>query len=259
MNNLEKTSINVANYLEPYVKNVEKHYHWSFDEAKASQFTGYDFSGEKNYYQKTKVLKTVLQEKLNSQTSFESEVALARYFIKDWGGVKIQETPLRELVSYYANFKGKDSNAAAQLNIKGVSSWSKYLSLICDWAPIYDSRVAYSLNTINFMSGHTDIFFQMVEGRSSRLKLLDINTLFLQEKLKNGSLVISDFEHKQFASKLVKKYTTSNNETYAIYVKLIADIANNLSATTTDIEMLLFALAPKDISFDLLMKYQTKP
>jgi hypothetical protein len=256
MNNIDKTSDCVSEYLEGYVKNVEEHYLWSFNEEKASKFTGYDFSSEKNWYQKTKKLKEILQEKLNTQDTYESKIDIARYFIKDWGGVRIQETPLRELVSTYSSFKGTDIKSALQLSIKGVSSWSKYLSLICDWAPIYDSRVAYSLNTINFISGNTDIFYQMVEGRSSRLKLLDINTLFLQEKLKNGSISISEFEHKQFASKLLKKYTTTNDKTYSIYVKLISDIANNLSTTTTDIEMLLFALAPKQISFDLLMKYQ---
>lgn len=256
--NIDKTCLNVASYLERFIGDIENHYSWPFNLDKAYGFTHYDFTDEKNWYQKTKVLKTVLQTKLNNSEGFSDEVDIARFFIKDWGGVRIQESQLLELVSKYSAFKGSDSRKASELNIQGVSSWSKYLSLICNWAPIYDSRVAYSINTINFLAGNTDIFFKMVEGRSSRLKLLDISTLFLQEKLRDGSVQLSDFEHKQFASKLLKNFTTKNEDTYLLYTKLVLDVATKLNASFHDIEMLLFALAPKNISFELLTKYQTQ-
>ena len=72
----------------------------------------------------------------------------------------------------------------ADFGFKKISSWSKWLSVVCPkWACIYDTRIAYSLNAINYISGAEHKIFPIPEGRNTQINILDVATLLLSRKL----------------------------------------------------------------------------
>ena len=256
--NLENTIQSLSNYLRQYVHQIPACYDWPFDESKASVTAGINFDDNSNWLEKSKALKMALKDKIFMATTIEEKQAVANYYVKSWGRVNIGDEKLNGLVQVLSDKEDQLEENLEALGMDNVSSWSKYLSLVFDWAPIYDSRVAYSINAINYLGGNTDLFFRIPEGRSSRLALLDIKTLFVQQKLKDGSINLNDFEHRQFPSRLQKSYWTNNRNTYSLYVKLIHAVAKELEVNIDDIEMLLFSLAPNQILKDLLDLHTTK-
>lgn len=251
---LGKTAENIANYLCPYVTDIEKEYNWQFKAEKIPTVIQYDFSCLPSWYQKTVKLKELLVEKLNAYETFDQRYPLGEYFVVIWGGVGTNKK-LRELLKIY----DENQDISSIKTLDGVSSWSKYLSLRNPKASIYDSRVAYAINTINYLKGDTDYFFPMPDGRSPKLSLLDIETLFLVSKLNSDKEFITseDKKHRQISSRVKKKYYLPESRTYLEYLNLLkktADIIGIGKNETFKVEMLLFALAPGAIFESLIEK-----
>lgn len=244
----------VAEYLRQYVNNVEENYKWKFDEVLASKHTGLVFEAEASWYSKTTQLKQYLRAELDRGVSRDEHLRIAKYFISDWGGVKTNKD-LDVIIDSTRRLALEGRHAFEDVALKGVSSWSKYLSLLCDWAPIYDSRVAFSINAINYMSNSLDEFYPMPEGRSPRLSLIDLETLYVLPKLKDGLISEQDFSHPHFSSRIQKKFHIPARQAYGKYVLLLNDVARQLGLECGGrdvVEMLLFAMAPDRILSDLI-------
>ena len=244
----------ISEYLHKYVDKVDENYKWTFDEALASKHTGLIFEAGDGWYAKTIKLKDSLRAELSCGVSRDEHLRIAKYFISDWGGVKTNKD-LEIIIDRTRELVQEGRHAFEDVGLKGVSSWSKYLSLLCDWAPIYDSRVAFSINAINYMANNLDGFYPMPEGRSPRLSLIDLETLYVLPKLKEGLISEQDFAHPHFSSRVQKKFHIPARQAYGKYVLLLDDVARQLGLECGGrdvVEMLLFAMAPDRILADLI-------
>lgn len=255
---LDKSAENIASFLGEYIAHIEDHYDWSFNTDMVPRCIDFDFNSLKNWYEKTVQLKSLIAAQINSYQYFDERFPLGEYFVATWGGVGTNKKLKEKLLDYdqlndFNNIK----------TLAGVSSWSKYLSLRNSEAAIYDSRVAYAINAINYMKDYTDNFFPLPEGRSPKLNLFDLETLFLISKLRANNKFISedDKAHRHIASRIKKRYYLPEEITYSAYLDLLNRTAKILELSNDEkhkIEMLLFALAPT-IVFNALIDNEMKP
>ena len=154
---------------------------------------------------------------------------------------------LEKIVSRFNPVSFSEALCKADFGFKRISSWSKWLSVVCPkWACIYDTRVAYSLNAINYISGAKHKIFPMPEGRNTQINILDVTTLLLSRKLS----VADSLEPKAIR----KSHFVSESAAYETYTKVIHDVHSLLwgsSAPCQFSEMLLFSLADTHIYEDL--------
>jgi hypothetical protein len=249
----------IANYLRKYIETIEDHFDWPFDEAAATQITGKRYPKNWNWYDKTVKLKKDLTVLLKQSKTTAEKFAIAKFYIVDWGGVKSNED-LKGTIKQFSSFMKIENNRDCfkRISLKGVSTWSKYISLCSDWAAIYDSRVAYSINAIRYIKGDIEEFFPIPGegGQSPRLNLIDIETLFVLSLMKKGILnPVKNLPSKQFSADTRKQFHLPKNVTYYSYLKLLNETTQELGLTPKEfvqVEMLLFALAPTRVLSDLI-------
>lgn len=257
----------IADYLRSSVSNIDHLYSWKFDEVLAGKRTGGGAMFSGSSYKKTLALKFALQDQLRDCDDSGKHLEIARYIVTDWGGVKTNKD-LENLVNWTRQKAAIGRAAFDNVPLKGVSSWSKYLSLLCDWALIYDSRVAFSINAINYMSGNCEKFFPMPDGRNSRLNLIDLETLFITSRLKSCANLITeeDSRHRDVAKRVQKKFHVPADKAYSAYIELIDGVVCKLDDELKEcngnrhtVEMLLFSMAPEKIWNDLVKCIQRAP
>lgn len=232
----------IAEYLRARRDSLPSLYDWKFDYEIASSEFGLAFSGATSF-ERTLELKTGLRNLVSSNTSDAEHQRVATYFIKTWGGIT-RFSKINETLALFSSHKGSTAMPAGfKPSFKLISSWSKWASIICpDWACIYDARVAYSLNAINYLSGSSHRIFPMPEGRNTRLNMLDITTLLLGERIDPGES--SDPKH------LRKNHYVPEQDAYPLYLSIVRNVSMELWGDVDHIhqvEMLLFSLADGDI------------
>ncbi|EMR47915.1 hypothetical protein [Pseudomonas putida] len=232
----------VTEFLRERKDDLPSLYGWTFDHGLASSEFDISFSGETSF-DRTLELKTGLRDLVRS-TSCEAEHGrVATYFIKVWGGIT-RFSKVSETLELFSSYKGSTAVPAGfKPSFKLISSWSKWASIVCpDWACIYDARVAYSLNAINYLTGAKHPIFPMPDGRNTRLKMLDITTLLLGERLLPGES--SD------PKSMRKKHFVSEQDAYPQYLSIVRKVSKDLWGDEKhihEVEMLLFALADGEI------------
>lgn len=241
----------VAEYLRPLKDGLPSCYDWNFDHERAAREFGLSFQGGTSF-DRTLELKSGLRQ-LVKETDCQAEHGrVATYFIKVWGGItrfsKIDETLIR-----FAYMKGSAAPPADyNPSFQTISSWSKWASIVCpDWACIYDARVAYSLNAINFLDGGKHPIFPSPEGRNTRLKMLDISTLILNKKLERSQPQVPGASDPKT---IRKNHFISEFNAYVVYLALVSKVSQELWGDTNhihEVEMLLFSLADADIYADV--------
>ena len=235
----------IAEYLSKYVSRIDELYRWSFKEEIPRREFGFSFCG-KTPFQRTLELKQQISKAAEGASSEEEKGRLATYFIKDWGGIaKISD--VREIVSRFNSVAFSKALCKADFGFKKISSWSKWLSVVCPkWACIYDARVAYSLNAINYISGAKHKIFPMPEGRNTQINILDVATLLLSRKLS----VADSIEPKA----IKKRHFFSESAAYETYTAVIHKVHSLLWGSSSPCqfsEMLLFSLADTLVYKDL--------
>ena len=241
----------VADYLRPWKDALSALYDWSFDHNRAAMEFGLSFEGA-NSFERTLELKSGLRQLIKETDCHAVHGRVATYFIKVWGGIT-RFSKVDETLSLFANVKGSAAPPAAyNPSFQMISSWSKWASIVCpDWACIYDARVAYSLNAINYLGGAEYPIFPMPEGRNSRLKMLDISTLLLSKALRCSAPSV----HGASDPKAIrKKHFISERNTYSTYLSLVSNVSQDLWGDSNhihEVEMLLFSLADADIYADV--------
>jgi hypothetical protein len=162
----------ISDYLRDKKDNISSLYTWEFNVELPKKKFGIDAEGT-NWLEKTVSLKQGLREYLSKRP--DAQVDVAQYFITEWGGIR-RFSKSKETVKDFSNWQDSQTRPEdVKPKFNSVSSWSKWLSLVCPaWACIYDSRVAYSLNAINYLGGGNHKIFPIPEGRNTRLGILDI-------------------------------------------------------------------------------------
>ncbi len=232
----------VAEFLRKKKDDLPSLYDWTFDDHLASSEFGIDFSG-KNSFERTLELKAGLRDLVLSTCCEAEHGRVATYFIKVWGGIT-RFSKVSETLELFSSHRGSTTMPAGfKPSFKLISSWSKWASIVCpDWACIYDARVAYSLNAINYLAGAKHPIFPIPEGRNTRLKMLDITTLLLAERLISGES--SD------PKSMRKKHFVSEQDAYLLYLSIVRKVSKDLWGDDKhlhEVEMLLFALADGEI------------
>lgn len=237
----------ISSYLENQVGQIENLYTWDFDITIPAKYFNINITGD-TWFERTVSLKRELRAYLEKNP--DSSERVAHYFIKEWGGIK-QFSKANEVITTFTPFQGStDSPPSFKPNFTSVSSWSKWASLVCpEWACIYDARVAYSINAINYLNGGTHKILPSPDGRNSRLGLLDVSTILLTKKIKEGD---SNNPKQVRVAHFVPK-----QDTYLLYLDILTSVSENLWGDRKhihEVEMLLFALADQKIYQDLFKK-----
>jgi hypothetical protein len=231
----------VAEYLSKFKDHVDELYAWPFDESIPRTQFGFRFSGN-TPFQKTLELKQQVSDAAINATSDDEKEKLATYFIKVWGGIsKILD--IREIVSRFNPVAFSETSSNADFSFKRISSWSKWLSVVCPkWACIYDTRVAYSLNVINYISGAKHKIFPMPDGRNTQINILDVTTLLLSKKLSTAD--------SSKPKTIRESHFIGESIAYKSYIDVIHKVSSLLwggSEPPQLTEMLLFSLADSHI------------
>jgi len=252
---IETTAENIAHYLAPFIDQVDSLYTWGETAVNANfvrDNVDFDFNTLSSNYEKTVQLKSKLQDLLKNASTFDERYPIGEYFVRDWGGVKTNKN-LKETLAAFNDL----SSPYGIGTLEGISTWSKYLSLLHDNAHIYDSRVAYAINAINYISGTSDYVFSSPDSRNAKLGLIDIETLFVVAKLTTSEEFLSKdiLKHRQVASKTKRELYLPESITYDVYLDLLSrtEVKMNLSeGEAFKVEMLLFCLAPQNIFESLI-------
>jgi len=229
----------IAAVLEPWRDGLALHYQWSFDVNVPLEKFDIVVEGA-NWWEKTLSLKRQLAERVSIYRDNAVELRrVANYFIQVWGGIG-RFDKATDVIDQFAEVIGVDLMPnGCRFAFDGISSWSKWLSLACPrWACIYDARVAYSLNVINYVSGGSFKIFPSPEGRNSRLKMIDVSTLLLA-----GKIAPSDSIEPEA---LRDRYFWPRKSAYQEYLAIVSRVSKIMwgdAEHLQNIEMLLFALA----------------
>lgn len=243
----------VSEYLRPWKDKLPTIYDWDFDQDRATSEFGLSFVGITSF-DRTLELKSGLRQLVRNTGCPIEHGRVATYFVKVWGGIT-RFSKVDETLGLFSHMKGSTAPPAYTLPFKMISSWSKWASIVCpDWACIYDARVAYSLNAINYLAGAKHPIFPMPEGRNSRLKMLDVSTLILSERLGHPQPHI----HGASDPKTIRRnHFIPEHSTYAAYVSLVSKVSQDLwndSNHIHEVEMLLFSLADAGIYSDVFSR-----
>jgi len=237
----------VVEYLKKHTRSLSVLYNWAPDEKILLDRFGIDVSKCGTALEQNVLLKNELAKNIQLNRSKENKVNVANYIIKDWGGIR-RFGRGEEVVTRFSDIEFSGSLPDVKFDFQVISSWSKYLSIIApDWACIYDARVAYSLNVINYISGSKHKIFPVPSGRNSRINLFDIESLLLIAKVQE----IDDGSPKE----IKKKHFIGEDKVYKQYIKLIREVHEDLWESTDPVqytEMLLFAIADTFAYNDLL-------
>lgn len=243
----------VAQYLSDKKDCLPSLYTWKFTSSIATERFGISFSGQ-TLFDKVMELKKSLRQQVASSTCTVRQGEIATYFIKEWGGIR-RFTKVDETLARFSELKGSPiAPQRLKIPFQGVSSWSKWASIVCpDWACIYDARVAYSLNAINYLAGANQPIFPTPPGQNSRLKMLDITTLLLSQRLQKGESSDPD--------KMRIKHFIPKPDTYLQYLALLRGVSTALwedPGRIHEVEMLLFSLADGEIYSDVFERLSNR-
>lgn len=240
-----------------------------------------------NCYQRSKEIKNAISTALNDNKSLDESIKIVKYFISNWGGVstnkdetiagiiKTRENMCGVKDEYY-KFKQDDkcvfrfslTSKSKHINMGSVSSWSKYLSVAYpEWAHIYDSRVAYALNSFIYIYDlYESKLWPIPDGKNSKMNLLDIETLILSTQVLDRNL-LDDINkitsERNGVSNFRKKYYLDDDKCYTTYLTLLERVKINLNNGASpintnegEIESFLFMVAD-GVLFDEVIKKST--
>src|SRR5688572_26361722 len=127
----ETSSVNpgrhIANYLRPLKDNMRGHYQWEISQDLIDR---YELAGSE--YEQTTQLKSLLRARLAQALNDNARRAIARVWIMEWGRIpRLQDESLREIVAALTPLHDQPRPAEWEFPFKRISSWSKYLALVC--------------------------------------------------------------------------------------------------------------------------------
>ncbi len=235
---IEQIKNEILKFLEPIKESGLNSYDWRVNEKIFSEYFILKDLPKKNHIEMNIWLRKYLNKKINNSKNINEKIKIAEYYINKWGGITGFKSH-KKIVDKYDEKIISDESPYKEYEFENISSWSKYLSIAYPkWAVIYDSRVAYSLNSIILINNIKSKIFPMPTSRNKNITLLDIETILLTKKIKNNQ----DEEYKS----IKEKYFYDPKKVYNNYLELMKLLAIELYGNKEDIikvEMLLFSIA----------------
>lgn len=240
---------------------VSEYYNWEipFDKGEGRNiFQEEDltrFSSMSNF-ESNVYLKTILSDKIKTAFQDHDTDALRQIFewiVHDWGGIRNGRNNIDNL--YHMGIEAiKNGN----LTFNRIASTSKILSF---YDPtnhiIYDSRIAFSLNTIMLLVNASEKFFPVPSGTNSKMNAFNIKVLI---RLKHKSDVYKRNGSKKLIYIADKTLFYNRNKAYSIVNDTIQRINKKIYESEPDkavkpfyTEMLLFGIADTLI-YDMILK-----
>lgn len=261
----EASAVNaLVTYLDQFKNKLPELYDWKFsldglyfisddDKNKLSEISN------SNNYEKVIKLKSILPKYLDlNHSSYKQAID---WIIKEWGGIK---TGSKISQKQYNSLK--NSRKLASLPFNRIASFSKPAAFISpDKCIIYDSRVAYSINWILLSSRAKHKFFPIPEGRNSKMKAFDMNTLIHLAFKENYFSENDQEENKRFISNRDKQVYLEKECAYEVLNSLISEVSKELWKGDPEkqinlfyTEMLLFSIADTIIFQDIIKRSSLK-
>lgn len=188
------------------------------------------------------------------------------FIVSDWGGIEIKDCN-KFIEKYLSGFP--DQNV--KIKYERISSSTKVLSF---YQPkehaIYDSRVIYSLNwlilRIRLENPSLPIFkfFPQPSSENGVLKRLNYSSLLTATFNGSHEILTGDIGRvrasggkMQFNSLIALEIECDKNQAYEKYSSLLLELSSQLlpkdDHALTKVEMLLFAMADKEIAQDVVL------
>jgi hypothetical protein len=188
---------------------------WRFDPVVVQASFGLSVTGA-TWYDKTRALKRGLAKTWGSTP--HQQAMVADYAVRIWGGVK------RNAPVTMSGYVQAVSQGNLPKNGKGIASWSQ-VAAFSDPAKyaIFDARVSFSLNAIQFRGDGQCRWFPHLAGQNSLLKAT--------------WPVLRDHAKQQGWT------SVESAQVYSTYTDLLKSTSTRLGKDIDDVEMLLFAKA----------------
>jgi hypothetical protein len=248
----------IVEYLRPLSIKINELYKWKFKieslyELNIFSSDELDSLDISNIFEREIKLKKLISNKIRDLKSKNdiSFYALANWIIVKWGNIS-SECPNEVIDNFLHAEKPVFDRIASTSKVGAFLYPNKYI--------IYDSRVAYSLNWIILSKLAGSHFFQIPNGRNSKMNAFDLDVLIRLFSISNYIPdKIEDLNNKLFISNKDKLKYIAKDDSYYYLRNLIVEInkelwkgdlerVNNLYYT----EMLLFAIADKEIYFEIV-------
>ena len=198
-----------------------------------------------NSLENNTLIKNYLNQEIHKKNS--NKLKIAKYYISEWGGVtQNSKETIQGYIDRFTETPNSNKYWDANQNIQCIISWSKYLSLLHPkYAFIYDARVVYSLNVINYLIGASEQLYTSPSSRNRKLNLLGIEPLYLNKyfpKFEEVNISTTSGSLKKIDDILYLPKSIS----YKKYCHLIINLHKNIfeeKHPTYYTEMLLFSIA----------------
>jgi len=205
----------INEYISSRLSSLPEIYHWNFN-LTAFPDTEYNQIGN-NSYERSRNLRNFIFNRLKDKSDQSDEFQI--WYVTRWGGVRGNKP---DTLNRYMNSSAEELVALGE---KGIASWSKILSLRNPLKyPIYDARVAISLNSIQKKYNVSNpMFFPQLPSRNKKFVAktqIEIKkSVFFRER--------------------------SDPNFYLNYISILEKVtAVNVGFDIQDAEMILFATAP---------------
>jgi hypothetical protein len=205
----------LANYFVANRPTLDDVYRWNIpDDVPFGSFNrGTDSSAQANAR-----LKRFLAEVWKKEPAQRMDIAT--WYVSVWGGIRANK------IGTIERYVCLSEEQLAASDLQGVATWSKILTVRNpNYYPIYDARVAASLNALQLVSAIKEpILFPQVPSRNSK---------------------IAHF-HKLISRRFPEAIRVPRSRAYEDYVSLVGAVARKSGLASPDeVEMILFANAEK--------------
>lgn len=223
---------------------------WRMSEPVADLLDGFE-PGDMQGAEDARRVKRAARTWLSAAPPLRDRRTLLTWFVRDFGGVRTGDEALPVAIAYAEELSQQGTAAAAtQVPLERISTISKCLTLLDAELPIYDSRVGFSLNAINWLAGTLGRYLPCPIGRNASLDLIDLRTLHLMARPENaaGASAALGTGHRSRARHALATFTLPEEATYRIYRETLAHASELLHGdgevvSIDDLEMFLFASA----------------
>lgn len=217
--NLMKIENQIRQYVLENINELANSYSWRINHNYLPN--GIKLIENESVYIQNITLKNELNRLWVQSEDQQSRKQLISYYIVDWGGIKSNKP---NTLDVYGTL---DAEYLINRGLQGIASWSKALVVHNpEKYAIFDARVSFSINCIQYLSEQDEqIFFPKLGSRNKRI-VLGANHIWQHAKEKRW---------KRLNSK----------EVYNKYLEIIHNVASELNTSISSIEMLLFADAEK--------------
>jgi hypothetical protein len=260
----------LVNYIKSYAsdKSLSKIYQWSIDKAIKKLVlldvnSSTSFNGVNSPFVKSFILRDRVREILKETINEEIKKQYIELIVSDWGGISTGN--INNLLNAIENNSYK---------FDGIASRSKYYSFNDpENYAIYDARVIYSLNWL-LLKYNSNTFFPDPSGRNTLMNPLDYTMDILVKHIEVETIrneIVTDIDKRnnnpnaksRAITNLQNGHYIKKNAAYLCYCELLKRLANKLYGdpvhALTKTEMILFAIADKDIALDVFdHKYKLK-